>query len=328
MLAFQKVRSFLFYLSLILFFGGLPFILFFALGYKFDPATFKLVRTGLIYVKTQPGGASIYLNNKLIPDKSPASIQELIPGVYKLKLELAQHYPWNGEVSVDAGKVSRLDKVILFTLTPDLEQLNQEKFSSFYLDAESGLIYYLNRKNDIVYRSNLEGSNFEDIASLPEDFSDIKEWGVSPDKTKLFIFSPRQIAVILFEGADNYGYSDSPVFLDYQRERIIQVYWHSDSYHLVVITNKHIGVIESRTGAVAVSLVDLNEENTASYYDNKHDILYFSDSQKSADGTIYNNLYRLKLNTDLYLLERLMKIKPSELLPSGGDTVRKEVPGE
>ena len=312
MLAFQRVRSFLFYLSLLIFFAGLPFILLFALGYKFDPATFKLVKTGLIYVKTQPDGASIYLNNKLTPGKSPSSIQELLPGSYKMTLELAQYYPWKGEVSVEAGKVSRLDKIILFPLTPDLEQLNQEKFSSFYLDAESGLIYYLNRKNGIVYRSNLEGSNFEDIASLPEDFSEIKEWGVSPDKTKLFIFSPRLIAVIFFEGANNYEYTDSPVFLDYPGERIIQAYWHSDSYHLVVITNKHVGVIESRTGAIAVSLVELSKENTASYYDNKRDILYFSDSQQSADGTTYNNLYRLKLNTDLYLLERLTGKKPNE----------------
>jgi len=328
MLAFQRVRSFLFYLSLILFFGGLPFILFFALGYKFDPRRFKIVKTGLIYVKTQPEGASIYLNNKPAPGKSPSSIRELLPGPYKITLELARHYPWKGEVSVEAGKVSRLDKVILFPLTPDLEQLNQEKFSSFCLDAESGLIYYLNRENGVVYSSGLEGNNFEDIASLPENFSEIKGWEVSPDKSKLFIFCPSQIAVIFFESEDNYEYPDSPVFLDYPGEKIIRVFWHSDSYHLVVITNKQIGVIESRTGAAPVGLVELDKENMVSYYDNKRDILYFTDSQKSPDGTIYNNLYRLKLNTDLYLLERLMKKKPNQPLPYAGEGIRKEAHGE
>lgn len=306
MLAFQKVRSLLFYLSLILFFTGLPFILLFALGYKFDPHTFKLVKTGLVYLKTQPDGAAIYLNNKLIPAKTPSSIQELLPGPYKITLELARHYPWKGEVSVEAGKVSRLDKIILFPVTPDLEQLNQERFSLFRLDAENGLIYYLNQKNGVVYRSSLEGGNFEDIASLPENFPEIKYWEVSPDKTKLFIFNPRQIAVVFFEGADNYEYPDSAVFLDYPRERMIQAFWHSDSYHLVVITNRHIGVIESRQAALPVGLIELNNENTASYYDNKRDILYFTDIQRDSEGTAYNNLYRLKLNTDLYLLERLI----------------------
>jgi len=328
MLTFQKVRSLLFYLSLFLFFAGLPFILLFALGYKFDPQAFKLVKTGLIYIKTQPEGATIYLNNKLVPVKTPSSIRDLLPGSYKIRLELARHYPWKGELSVEAGKVIRLDKIILFPLIPDMEQLNQEKFSLFRLDAESGLIYYLNQKNGVVYRSSLEGSNFEDIASLPENFPQVSGWKVAPDKSKLFIFSPRQIAVVFFEGADNYEYPDTPVFLDYPREKIIQVYWHSDSYHLVTITNKHIGVIESRPGAVAVGLVELGNENTETYYDDKRDTLYFSDSQRNVDGTMYKDLYRLKLNTDLYLLERLIGKKPNELLPSGGEAIKKEGPGE
>lgn len=306
MLAFQKLRSFLFYLSLLIFFGGLPFILLFALGYKFDPHTLRIVKTGLIYIKTQPEGATIYLNNKLIPSKTPSSIRELLPGSYKIALELVRHYPWKGELSVEAGKVSRLDKIILFPLTPDLEQLNREKFAFFRLDSESGLIYYLNQKSGVVYRSNLEGGNFEDIASLPENFPQVSGWEVAPDKKKLFIFSPRQIAVVFFEGEDNYEYPDSPVSLDYPGERIIQVFWHSDSYHLVLITNRHIAVIEARTGALPVALVELGNENMESYYDNKRDILYFSDSQRSADGTMYKDLYRMKLNTDLYLLERLI----------------------
>ena len=91
MLNFQRIRSSLFYLSVFLFFTGLPFIIAFSLGYKFNPHTLKFSKTGLIYVKTQPEGAKIYLNGKLIPDKSPATIHELVPAVYKVALELAQH---------------------------------------------------------------------------------------------------------------------------------------------------------------------------------------------------------------------------------------------
>lgn len=39
MLNEQKIRAILFYLSLIIFLAGLPFILSFALGYKFDAQT-------------------------------------------------------------------------------------------------------------------------------------------------------------------------------------------------------------------------------------------------------------------------------------------------
>lgn len=310
--AFQRARSFLFYLSLFLFFSGLPFILSFALGYKFNPHTFKFIKTGLIYIKTQPEGAKVYINDKLITEKSPTSIQELIPGVYKIALELAQYYTWKSEVDVEAGKVSRIDKVILFPLRPDLQQLNQERFTSFRVDIEKGLAYYLDQENKVVFRSNLDGSNFEDIASLPEKFSQINGWEVSADKSKLFISSTHQIGVIFLDMRNDYENADSFVLLDYPQEKIIKVFWHSDNYHLIALTNKHVVVIESRQLAKAVNLVELNNEATEAFYDHKRQVLYFSDSQNGPDSSFRNNLYKLELSPELYFLEKLMKKKTNE----------------
>lgn len=312
MLNFQKLRGLLFYLSVFLFFAGLPFILTFALGYKFNPHTLKFSKTGLIFVKTQPEGAIVYLNGKLIAEKTPASMQELVPGIYKITLELKQYYPWKGEVYVEAGKVYRLDKVILFPLRPNLQQLNQERFSLFQVDLEKKLIYYLDQESNVVYRSNLEANNFEDIASLPQNFFQIAGWKVSEDKRKLFIFNQHQISVIFFDNQGDYGYSDSPISLDYPQEKIINVFWHLDSYHLIVVTDRHIQVVESRPQAKPVNLVQLNKEGTLAIYDNKENVLYFSDSQKSLDGSYYNNLYKLDLSSNAFLLDKLIKNKTNE----------------
>jgi len=312
MLNFQRIRGLLFYLSVFLFFAGLPFILSFALGYKFNAHTLRFTKTGLIFVKTQPDGAKIYLNGKLISERSPATMQELVPGVYKISIELMQHYPWKGEVDVEAGKISRLDKVILFPLRPNLQQLNREKFSSFHVDTEKKLIYYLDKEDKVVYRSDLEASNFEDIASLPEKFTQIAGWQVSDDKKKLFVFNQHQISVVFFDNQGDYEHSDSAVFLDYPKEKIINVFWHSDSYHLIVLTDRHVQVIEARPRALPVDLVELNKEGASASYDSKENALYFSDSQRSPDGSFYNNLYKLDLSPNVLLLERLMKKKTDE----------------
>ncbi|MFA5092766.1 MAG: PEGA domain-containing protein [Candidatus Omnitrophota bacterium] len=307
MLNFQKIRSLLFYLSLSLFFAGLPFILSFALGYKFNPHTLKFTKTGLIFVKTQPDGAKVYLNGKLTAEKTPTSLHELVPGTYKIAIELKQHYPWKGEAYVEAGKACRLDKIILFPLRPNLLQLNQEKFSSFHIDFEKKFIYYLDQETNVVYRSNLEGGNFEDIASLPEKFTSIVGWQVADDKNKLFIFNQHQIVVVFFDNQADYGYADSAVFLDYPQEKIINVFWYADSYHLIVFTDKYIQIIESRTQAHPINLVKLNKEATVAFYDSKENLLYFSDNQKNINGRAYNNLYKLDLSSSPVLLEKLMK---------------------
>jgi len=116
--------------------------------------------------------------------------------------------------------------------------------------------------------------------------------------------------VTLFEAQGDYDYLDSPVLLDYFQEKIINVFWHSDSYHLIVLTNKHVGVIESRAGALPINLVKLNKEEAAAFYDLKEDALYFNDSQKSSEGTVYNNLYKLELSTGHPLFQAVnLKIK-------------------
>jgi len=305
--AFQRIRSVLFYLSLIVFFGTLPFILSFALGYKFNSHTLKFVKTGLIYIKTQPEGASIYINGRLMPDKSPASIQELLPGVYKVALKLAKYYSWRGEIDVEAGKVSKIDKVILFPFRPNLEQLNRGGFSLFRAYPDKGEIYYLDEPAGVVYKSGLNGDNFEDVASLPDKFGRISGWDVSPDREKLFIFNSHQIGIISLDDRDDYIYADSYISLDYPREGITAVFWHSDSYHLIVLTDRHVAVVESRPLAKPVNLVELNKEPRQVFYDNKRQEIYFSDAQRRPDGTVYSNLYRLQLSPELYLLERLIK---------------------
>ncbi|MDD5725473.1 MAG: PEGA domain-containing protein [Candidatus Omnitrophica bacterium] len=320
---FQKIRFSLFFLSVLVFFLGLPLILFFAFGYKFDNRSLKFVKTGLIFVKTQPAGARIYFNGKLLTEKTPTSMQELLPGTYRISLEMEQHYPWKGEVEVEAGKVSRMDKIILFPVRPNLQQLNQESFNLFFVDPDKKSIYYLDQGKGVVYRSGLDSGIFEDVASLPDKFEPINGWAVSPDRRKLFVFNQRQIGVVFFDNRENYEYPVSPVLLDYRREKVAAAFWHSDSYHLVVLTDKHIQVIESRPGALPVNLVELNNAEKAAFYDFKEDVLYFSDAQRSPDGEIYNNLYKLELHSNLYSLERLI-IQPFE----GIKSAQKEDNGE
>jgi len=141
----QKIRAFLFYLSLLIFFTCLPFILFFALEYKFNPRTFRFAKAGLVALKTQPQGAAIYFENKLLNEKTPATLNELLPGRYNLRLELENYYPWAGVVEVEAGKVTRLEKIILFALRPNIKELSKNKISSFWVDKEDIRIYYYRR---------------------------------------------------------------------------------------------------------------------------------------------------------------------------------------
>jgi hypothetical protein len=167
----------------------------------------------------------------------------------------------------------------------------------------------------VLYRSNLETHSLEDVATLPDKFNLITGWEISGDQKKIFIFNPHQISIITFDTQEDYEYNGPVVSLDYRQERIIKVFWHSDSYHLVVLTDKHIQVIESRLNVAPVNLVELSNGDLTAFYDAQADVLYFSDSQKDPRGGFYRNLYKLELNNNLYTLESLVSQSLGQVAP-------------
>jgi len=307
----QRIRATLFYLSVFIFFVGTPFILSFALGYKFNSKTLKFTRAGLIAIKTQPQGAAIYLGGKLLNDKTPSTINELLPGKYRLRLELEHYYPWFAEVNVDAGKVTRLEKIILFPLRSSVIQLNKAKVSSFWVDDKKEKIYYVDQVENIIYKADLGKENLEEIGIIPEAFA-VKKWKISPDRSKLLCFNPHQIAVVNLHAQEYLSDSDAAVVMDYTNRKITDAFWHSDSYHLILVTEKNIEVVEASQNATPVNLVSLNKKNVTAFYDDNRDTLYFLDSQQAVDGETYDNVYQLDLNAKFSPLKELLKTKTNE----------------
>jgi len=314
MLSEQRIRTILFYLSVAVFFIFLPFILSSALGYKFDRRNFKFTKTGLIFLKTQPAGASVYLDGRLFNEKTPTSINELLPGSYRIRLELERHYPWTDEVTVEAGQATRLDKIILFLLRPNVKQLNKAKFSSCWVDEERQVVYYINQDDRGLYKSDLSGEHYQKLASLIILSPAPLKYKVSFDREKILYFNSSQLAVAYFNSDERFNKNTSFI-LNYPESAIVDAFWHSDGYHLIVVREDRIEVTEARPKAKAILLTHLNNKNSSAFYDIRNDILYFLDAQSAADGNIYDNLYKIELNPWSFPWQDLIKRRYNEPKP-------------
>jgi len=311
MVSEQRIRNFLFYLSVLVFFTGLPFILSFALGYKFDHRTMKFTQTGLISIKTHPQGANIYLDARLLKDKTPATIQELLPGSYNIKVELAGYYPWITQVNVHPRKVSRFEQIILFPMRPNMKQVNHGNISAFIFDK--GRVYYFNDKDYVFYVSTSEGEKFEAMARVQESLrSPVRGVKISSDKEKAAIFNRNQICVVYLTRESKLLYGQESFVLNYPGWEILDVFWHSDSYHLVLVTRKHIVVTEANIKSSPVILVNLNKDTPIVFYEEDKDSLYFSDSQLGGDSLSYENIYKLELNSRQSIFNNLIKPNQNE----------------
>ncbi|MCU0650604.1 MAG: PEGA domain-containing protein [Candidatus Omnitrophica bacterium] len=300
MSADQKIRTVFYYASVAVFVIGLPFILAFALSYKFDSRNFKFTKTGIISLKTQPAGAAVLLDRNPLPEKTPMSITELLPGKYSLELEMEGYYPYTSDIEVEAGRVVRREKIILFPMRPDIQQVNKERISFFWPDEAKGAFYYVNRDDNMIYRSDFDGSRFEQMCAFIPITPLPRKWVVSPDRTKLFYFNNRQVGIVeLPQGKKNGATQDSMV-LNFPSDVINDAFWYSDNYHIILICSKRILICEARRDASPVTLVNLSKRSSTGFYDPHSDSLYFMDMQAAPDGNLYDNLYRLEMRNRVY----------------------------
>lgn len=93
-----------------------------ASGISVDTKTGQIIQNGLLFVDSQPGGAKIYLNNKL--QESTTAARLVIPaGNYDLTIKKDGYRTWERSVTVNEGKVARYVYPFLFPVTPRVENI-------------------------------------------------------------------------------------------------------------------------------------------------------------------------------------------------------------
>ena len=87
-------------------------------GWRFNFKTVMFEKTGGIYLKIDPSGASIKLDNKIIKNqsslfKSGTLVSDLIEGKYHLNISKDGYYPWDKNADVEPGAATVFDKIVL-----------------------------------------------------------------------------------------------------------------------------------------------------------------------------------------------------------------------
>ena len=88
----KVVRWTALFLSVAAFLTLLPIVLSYSLGYNIDYREFKIYKTGIISLRSNPSGAVVYVDGKLFQDLTPARLEDLKPGRYMLYCNLPGHY--------------------------------------------------------------------------------------------------------------------------------------------------------------------------------------------------------------------------------------------
>jgi len=112
-----KIRVIFFVITLILV-GSLGiFATYYARGYKFDLKTFTFLPNGILVLKSEPDGASVYINGEL---KAATNANlPLAPGTYDIEVKKDGYFSWYKRLTIEKEIVTQAT-VSLFKTVPSL----------------------------------------------------------------------------------------------------------------------------------------------------------------------------------------------------------------
>jgi len=115
-------RRILYSFFIFLFFLIAPLLILYSLGYRYDFVKGSLEKIGVLFIKSYPKSANIFLNNKLQANKTPTQIVNLISNTYDVRIEKEGYHTWQKNLEVRPQETTFAEEVTLFK--NNLEYIN------------------------------------------------------------------------------------------------------------------------------------------------------------------------------------------------------------
>ncbi len=287
------LRKFFFWFFCAIFFISTPLVLFYSLGYKFDPTTKRFLKTGAIFIKTTPENAQIILNGKELKRTTPCILKELIPSVYEVTLLKNGFHPYCIKVKVKSSSVSKLN----ITLVPKINKIEQLPLSlnvykffvlktlfskKFLIFADKG-VFLFDENFKIVKKINLH---------LPKSIvKTIKE--VKRNKETIVFWNKNKLWIVDISNEDK----NISQRVYRTKEPIRNVFFGLKGKYLIVLEGVKIIALDIKNPQIQFPILKLRDSNSEIFYDSSIDTLYLKD--KIPDSEQYC-LFKIKFIPSIY----------------------------
>ena len=166
--------------------GGIGyFVVLIAKGYQFDTETYKFVENGILVAKSDPDGASIYIDNNLAGATN--TNLKLKPGNYYLEIKKNGYISWSKNLTIKKEEVTQIT-AHLFKVAPSFSSVTFDGAENPVVSSDFSKIAY----------TNSEGLWIMTVSSLPIGFpNEPKKITDGTLKDSAYSFSPNSRELLL-----------------------------------------------------------------------------------------------------------------------------------
>ena len=134
------LRKIVFYIFSLIYLILCPLIVARMLGFVINPQTFHIIKTGLVYVSTNPPNASVYIDGRLARQKTPTVLKDLPPGEHFIRIELSSYNDWEQNIPIVAKKATVLANILLIPEEWPVKRISSQAYQNIIIAGEDILI--------------------------------------------------------------------------------------------------------------------------------------------------------------------------------------------
>jgi len=307
-------------------------------GYKIDFKYMRLIKTGSIYINTNPTKADIYIDNKKIDQRTPAIINHVIPGRHTITLEKKGYKTWETNIDIPPEITTFLNCELIYE---DIELSKTSELSNqpLILSNNKRYILYIKHENNLnnIYVYDIASQEQFKIYSAISNIGRI-EW--APDDKRVLLedskFLVINLNIIELPVINNAIQSYKLINLNTLIPDIADIIWNQSADNILVITNdKQLYKVD--INSEEITKININDFgriglfiNDKIIYINSQNILreYNISSDLTNEYIDYNNIKNIKYyddyivllnNQDMFIIFR--KDLKSEPIKLSGDRI-------
>ncbi len=191
------IRNTYFVIAVLVFLSASTFFVLLASGYNYNFLKNKFEKTSVLYVKSYPRNANIFLNDKLYKKLTPTEIIHLKPNLYDIKIEKEEYQKWEKQFLVKPEQTVFVEEVSLFYKTPKVSILEKGNFENLSISPDEQNLLFYDLENSELNIFNLAEKK---IINIEENIDEIESsfWSSDSQKVLLKIDNQYFISFIYF----------------------------------------------------------------------------------------------------------------------------------
>ncbi len=126
-----------------------PLVVLYTAGYRWNEKKVRLEKVGLIFLRSRPSYAEIYLDGVLRSERTPARLRSLLPSTYDVKVTKKGYTSWEKNLPVGSALTTFAESVVLW------KQSAPQKLAADETLSQSEQVE-LDRAKPLVFAANNE----------------------------------------------------------------------------------------------------------------------------------------------------------------------------